>query len=225
MKLIKLIILITLGFLLSVPADAHRSGCHRWHSCPSDSGSYVCGDLGYCSQCPDNQYCKDGLPRGSAPQEQGSSESDTRLSVPASSSILWGTVMRVKDGDTVVIRPSEGGQFYTCRLYGIDAPEKDQRYGDEATKALKSLILGKGVMISTTGDRTYGREVCIIELGGVDINREMVRMGYAWAYRKYLDSPYASEYIEAENRARAKGLGLWRDNNPMPPWEFRRLKQ
>src|SRR5207253_526843 len=33
-------------------ADAHRSGCHRWHSCPSDNGSYVCGDLGYYSECP-----------------------------------------------------------------------------------------------------------------------------------------------------------------------------
>ena len=35
-----------------VQADAHRDGCHRWHSCPSDTGSYVCGDLGYYSQCP-----------------------------------------------------------------------------------------------------------------------------------------------------------------------------
>lgn len=34
------------------PAYSHRSGCHRWHSCPSDSGSYVCGDLGYADQCP-----------------------------------------------------------------------------------------------------------------------------------------------------------------------------
>jgi hypothetical protein len=31
-------------------ADAHQSGCHRWHSCPSDSGSYTCGDLGYACQ-------------------------------------------------------------------------------------------------------------------------------------------------------------------------------
>jgi hypothetical protein len=36
--------------------EAHRSGCHRWHSCPSDHGTYTCGDLGYCSQCPDNAY-------------------------------------------------------------------------------------------------------------------------------------------------------------------------
>ena len=39
---------------LSAPqgASAHRDGCHRWHSCPSDTGSYVCGDLGYTSECP-----------------------------------------------------------------------------------------------------------------------------------------------------------------------------
>ncbi len=38
--------------LLSSSVTAHRSGCHRWHSCPSDSGSYVCGDLGYSNYCP-----------------------------------------------------------------------------------------------------------------------------------------------------------------------------
>ncbi len=47
--------LFVLLILLSVspfPAFAHRSGCHRWHSCESDTGSYVCGDLGYTSGCP-----------------------------------------------------------------------------------------------------------------------------------------------------------------------------
>lgn len=36
--------------------SAHRSGCHRWHSCPSDSGSYTCGDTGYYSQCGSSTY-------------------------------------------------------------------------------------------------------------------------------------------------------------------------
>ena len=36
-------------------AQAHQDGCHRWHSCPSDSGSYICGDLGYTSGCPGAQ--------------------------------------------------------------------------------------------------------------------------------------------------------------------------
>src|SRR5262245_50599923 len=47
--------------------EAHRSGCHRWHSCPSDTGSYVCGNLGYCSQCPNNSYCQGGEPRPAFP--------------------------------------------------------------------------------------------------------------------------------------------------------------
>lgn len=37
---------------MPILVDAHQSGCHRWHSCPSDTGSYVCGDLGYYSGCP-----------------------------------------------------------------------------------------------------------------------------------------------------------------------------
>lgn len=54
MKKLVLIALILVGLLVLIPitVHAHQSGCHRWHSCPSDTGSYVCGDLGYTSQCP-----------------------------------------------------------------------------------------------------------------------------------------------------------------------------
>ena len=45
--------LILALFFFAIPSsDAHQDGCHRWHSCPSDSGSYVCGDLGYDNECP-----------------------------------------------------------------------------------------------------------------------------------------------------------------------------
>ena len=59
---------------------------------------------------------------------------------------IYGKVMRVKDGDTIVISPVDGGQFFTCRLYGIDAPETSKRgksgqpYGEEATRSLKKLL-------------------------------------------------------------------------------------
>lgn len=146
---------------------------------------------------------------------------------------ILGKVMQVKDGDTVTISPEEGGQFFTCRLYGIDAPEtthprfgkQGQPYGEEATKELKKLILGQTVEVTTTGQKTYKREVCIIKKDGVDINLEMVKKGAAWAYKHYLKRPYASEYIEAENEARAKKLGLWKDSNPTPPWEFRKMQK
>ena len=57
--------LIIIAALSIIPLEAysHRSGCHRWHSCPSDRGTYVCGDTGYCNYCPDNKYCKDGKPK------------------------------------------------------------------------------------------------------------------------------------------------------------------
>lgn len=146
------------------------------------------------------------------------------------SQVLQGRVMQVKDGDTVVIAPIEGGQFFTCRLYGIDAPETAKRgkpgqpYGEAAAKELKRLILGQVVDVETTGAKTYNREVCLIKKDGMDVNLEMVKRGYAWAYIQYLKRPYASEYIEAEKEARSRKLGLWQSPNPQPPWEFRRLR-
>ena len=138
-----------------------------------------------------------------------------------------GKVMKVSDGDTVVIQPEGGGLFYKCRLYGIDAPEiphenkPGQPYGEESTKELKRLILGQDVSIEIRDRDKYGREVCVIRKDGSDVNLQMIKKGMAWAYVKYLKTPYASEYIDAEKEARGKGLGLWKQRNPLPPWEFR----
>jgi len=59
-------------------ASSHRSGCHRWHSCPSDRGTYICGDTGHCSQCPDNQYCLNRNPRRVSEQDRGGKTQSTR---------------------------------------------------------------------------------------------------------------------------------------------------
>jgi len=64
-----LVLALIASLALASTADAHRSGCHRWHSCPSDRGTYVCGDLGHCSQCPDNAYCELSKPRAKAQKE------------------------------------------------------------------------------------------------------------------------------------------------------------
>jgi endonuclease YncB( thermonuclease family) len=139
-----------------------------------------------------------------------------------------GKVARVKDGDTVVIQPANG-EKYTCRLYGIDAPETAKRgkpgqpYGEEAKDALLDLVLKKQVEVEIKDRDRYGRMVCIIRLDGVDINRKMIKLGLAWAYIEYLKGPYASIYYDAEKEARAKRLGLWQQANPQPPWEFRRM--
>ena len=84
------------------------------------------------------------------------------------------------------------------------------------------MIYGKKVKVTIMDIDRHGRLVAILFLDQSDINSEMVKAGYAWAYREYLHEPYASEYIDAENEARARKLGLWQQANPQPPWEFRK---
>ncbi len=145
-----------------------------------------------------------------------------------------GVVRHVADGDTVTAVTNEGAKL-KVRLYGIDAPEiqhinrrtgivskPGQPYGEEAYRTLESKVLGKSVKLQIMDIDRYRRMVAILYLGDRDINREMVQEGFAWAYREYLHGPYASEYIDAETEARSKHLGLWRQANPLPPWEFRK---
>jgi endonuclease YncB( thermonuclease family) len=133
--------------------------------------------------------------------------------------VVRGTVTKVIDGDTVIIRPYSG-KLFKCRLYGIDAPEMPDNgnpgepYSRAADRELNNLILNNTVEITLTGDSSYDREICVIKKLGVDINLEMVRRGYARTYRKYLKEPYASEYIAAENEAQKMRRGLWRQMNP-----------
>jgi endonuclease YncB( thermonuclease family) len=68
-----------------------------------------------------------------------------------------------------------------------------QPFGEESARELKRLILGEIVEVTLTGDKTYNIEVCRIYKDGIDVNLEMVKRGYAWAYRHYLHRPFASE--------------------------------
>lgn len=138
-----------------------------------------------------------------------------------------GIVRAVYDGDTILLVTRESGRLKT-RLYGIDAPETakpdqpGQPFGQASRRMLQAKIMGKRVSAEVVDIDQYQRGVAIIRYAGRDINREMVAEGMAWAYRRYLQGPYASEYLEAEDRARARRAGLWRDSNPLAPWEFRR---
>ncbi len=150
------------------------------------------------------------------------------LPPPASADrVLAGKVVRIADGDTLTLAVRGSGRIQV-RLYGIDAPEvrhketPGQPFGRESRLALKSLTLGRDVRVEVVDVDAHDRAVGVVFEGGADINLALVRSGWAWAYRRYLSAPYASEYLDAERQARAKRLGLWKQPNPMPPWEFRR---
>jgi micrococcal nuclease len=138
-----------------------------------------------------------------------------------------GHVTRVSDGDTVNIVTADGTKL-RIRLCGADAPEVShpgkpgQPYGEEAGRALANKVQGQNITLQVMDIDRYKRVVAILVLDGRDINLEMVREGWAWAYRQYLDRPHSSGYIQAEELARKERRGLWRQSNPQPPWEFRR---
>ena len=154
---------------------------------------------------------------------------------PAVIRTVEGTVKQVTDGDTLKVETAEGTKL-TVRLYGIDAPEMErinhrtsliskqgQPYGKSSYEVLKAKVLRRKVKVDIIDIDRYKRMVGIVYLDKRDINLEMVRGGWAWAYREYLDRPYASAYLNAEKEASDKRSGLWTQANPLPPWEFRKL--
>jgi endonuclease YncB( thermonuclease family) len=140
--------------------------------------------------------------------------------------IIEGMVKAVYDGDTILLTTREVSRL-KVRLYGIDAPETKkpdmpgQPFSEVSKRTLMYKIMGRRVNAEIVDIDQYKRAVAVIRYSGRDVNREMVAEGFAWAYRHYLQDPYASEYIGAEDRARSRRAGLWRDSNPLPPWEFR----
>jgi endonuclease YncB( thermonuclease family) len=148
-------------------------------------------------------------------------------SAEAFSKPVPGRVVFISDGDTLVVKPDKGHRF-TCRLYGIDAPETPhegrpgQPYGRESAETLSHLVMGMRVEVILTGEKSYNREVCVVMHGEKDINLRMIKSGLAWAYKKHLRKPYRKPYIEAEATARKKGLGIWADGDAITPSEFKR---
>ena len=107
------------------------------------------------------------------------------------------------------------------RLAGIDTPEKRQPFGNRAKQALSSLAFQKQALVEIETKDRYGRTVGIVFVNGQNVNTELVKQGMAWVYRKYNKD---KALYELESRAKKERLGLWLDENPVPPWEWRRGK-
>ena len=70
----------------------------------------------------------------------------------------------------------------------------------------------------------YGRTVGEVLLpDGRSLNRELVRAGLAWWYRRYAPDDQTLEQLERE--ARAAQRGLWADPNPVSPWKWRVMRK
>ncbi|MGV8990880.1 MAG: thermonuclease family protein [Thiobacillus sp.] len=148
------------------------------------------------------------------------------FALPTLAETLRGVVIVVIDGDTVLFKPDQYGAqsraFLKIRLADIDAPEKDQAYGDTATRTLKALVLNQPVEINMVATDAYGRKIAHLQVGALRINTEMVRLGLAWSSSRYQRNV---EGLAAQDEARRALRGLWVEAAPSPPWVWRRAQK
>jgi micrococcal nuclease len=130
-----------------------------------------------------------------------------------------GVVTRVVDGDSVHVRPTQGGAVRKIRIIGMDAPEICQAGGVAARTALHERIHQRAVTVSAQGVDVYGRDLAVIYLSQEDVGQWMVQRGHAWSNR-YRQDP--GPYVEEEENAKFLGRGLFAEMPAEYPRDFRR---
>ena len=134
-------------------------------------------------------------------------------------------IHRVIDGDTVVLRDTT-----KIRLLYIDTPEKSpsqklnkalsrtsitkdtmKAMGMRSQEFLEDILGTKTIGVNISKLDIYGRSLAVLQIEGQadPVNLQMVEYGYACVYRK---AKYPKEYLEAENSAKTRRVGLWSTN-------------
>ncbi len=141
------------------------------------------------------------------------------LAAVAYAETITGRVVGISDGDTLTLVTDEKKQL-KIRLYGIDAPESKQPFGQRAKLALSELAFGKEARADIVNTDRYGRSVAWVFVGETNVNEAQVAAGLAWWYRSYAKrSVDTLGKLEAE--ARAAKRGVWSEPQPVAPWDWR----
>ncbi len=146
------------------------------------------------------------------------------LTINLQAATLQGKVVSVADGDTITVLDGNKTQ-HKIRLQGIDAPEKAQAFGHKSKQSLNQLVHSKMVTVEFEKKDKYGRTVGKVLLNGTDVCLEQIKLGMAWHYKQYQSEQSKEDreiYAQAEQFANLQAIGLWRDKNPMSPWDFRK---
>ena len=143
----------------------------------------------------------------------------------ARASTLTGKVIEINDGDEITIfnmnRPVR------IRLVGIDAPEKDQAFGEIAKQHLADLVFDKFVFVEYTGIGLHTDLIGRVLLNGADINAQMIRDGAAWyaPQLSHLSDAQQEIYSKSEEAARNEKRGIWQVDGAVAPWEFVKARE
>jgi endonuclease YncB( thermonuclease family) len=133
-----------------------------------------------------------------------------------------GTVKKNIDGDSLVI--FSGKKRIEVRLYGVDCPEYNQPFSNEAKALARKRVYGKKVLVRPEYYDYYKRLVAIVEYRDQTLNSELVRAGLAWVYPKFCRKQICKSWKKMENSAKMEKKGIWSTTQSIPPWKWKRIK-
>lgn len=136
---------------------------------------------------------------------------------------LQGTVVAIADGDTLTVLDTSRQQ-HTVRLAGVDAPERNQPFGEKSRTNLARLALNQEAIVEWSRTDATGQLIGKLLVAGQDAGLQQLKEGMAWWRSQYVSDQPAQDraaYGLAESQARLYRFGLWNDKNPMPPWNWR----
>lgn len=129
-----------------------------------------------------------------------------------------GKVIKVKDGDTIVILDSLNVQ-HTIRVADIDCPERGQPFSTKARQFVSDEVFGATVEVIEKDTDKYGRIIGYVIYDDKNLSLELLEKGLAWHYKYYSDD---EALANLERMARNGKIGLWIDDNPINPYEWRK---
>jgi endonuclease YncB( thermonuclease family) len=130
-------------------------------------------------------------------------------------------ILEVLDGNTLKVSTIDDDTF-TVKLKGVDAPELGQEFAQEALNYLQQLVTTKNVLVEYSGkDRWGNRLVYVTTKNGKSINEMMIKDGYGWVDRFFLNQ---AELMALQETAKSKNAGLWKSEEPMEPWVYDRIQ-
>ncbi len=136
-------------------------------------------------------------------------------------------VERVVDGDTIVVKKQNFifSKKYRVRLYGIDAPEIGQNFGEKAKEFCKKISKDKLVEVEVVDIDHYNRLVANVYFKDERmLNIEMLKNGFAWWYHYH--APKEKVFEKWEKFARENHFGIWkRGEQAKAPWLWRRQEK
>ncbi|MCP4603830.1 MAG: thermonuclease family protein [Proteobacteria bacterium] len=158
--------------------------------------------------------CKACLcPPGSVDVETSSASKTSNEVASEAAGIEW-FVLKVIDGDTLVVRHSISRRKERVRLLRIDTPEIDQPGFNEAREALKGLVRNGNISLEFekpgVEDRdVFGRLLAYVVANRINANIEMVRLGWSPFWKKFGKGRLAAEFENAEREAKQSARGMW----------------